>query len=48
MAAPRPVVPGVGLTSLTTRAREIGGRLDLDHPVGGGLLVRLVVPGPHP
>lgn len=43
-----PVVPGVGLTSLTTRAREIGGRLDLDHPVGGGLLVRLVVPGPHP
>lgn len=39
-----PVVPGVGLTSLAARAREAGGRLDLEDRDGGGLVVRLVVP----
>jgi signal transduction histidine kinase len=41
-----PVVPGVGLTSLATRAREAGGRLDVVPGQGGGLVVRLVVPEP--
>ena len=40
-----PVVPGVGLTSLATRAREVGGRLDVEPVPTGGLEVRLVVPG---
>ncbi|SFA82819.1 Histidine kinase [Nocardioides alpinus] len=40
-----PVVPGVGLTSLGTRAREIGGRLDVEPGPSGGLVVSLVVPG---
>lgn len=40
-----PVVPGVGLTSLATRAREVGGRLDVEPVPTGGLVVSLVIPG---
>ncbi|WP_427384337.1 sensor histidine kinase [Janibacter sp. G56] len=40
-----PVVPGVGLTSLRTRAQEVGGHLDLHRAATGGLLVVLDVPG---
>lgn len=40
-----PVVPGVGLTSLATRAREVGGRLDVEPGPSGGLVVSIVVPG---
>lgn len=41
-----PVVPGVGLTSLATRAREAGGRLEVLPGERAGLVVRLVIPGP--
>lgn len=40
-----PVVPGVGLTSMAQRAREVGGRLDVVPGADSGLVVRLVVPG---
>lgn len=39
-----PVVPGVGLTSMAARAREVGGRLDIGPAESGGLRVMLVVP----
>lgn len=39
-----PVSPGVGLTSLRTRARELGGQLSHHEHPGGGLELTLLVP----
>lgn len=43
-----PVVPGVGLTSLDARAREVGGSLESGPSELGGVVVRLVLPGAAP
>jgi signal transduction histidine kinase len=38
--------PGVGLTSMAHRAKEVGGRLDIvPSPAGRGTRVRAVLPG---
>lgn len=39
-----PVVPGVGLSSLATRAADAGGRLVCEPRVGGGLCLSLALP----
>lgn len=40
-----PVSPGVGLTSLRSRARDVGGEVRHEDRRGGGLLLTLRVPG---
>ncbi len=35
---------GVGLRSMRERAAELGGRVELETPAGGGLTVRVVLP----